>query len=540
MDGIFISYRRDDSAGYAGRLYDRLAAHFGANRVFMDVEGIEPGLDFVKAIEDAVASCRVLIVMIGDEWTHAADAAGRRRLDDPNDFVRLETSAALKRDIRVVPVLVGGAAMPRSEELPAELQALTRRQAIEVNHKQWDASTQALIHTLERIIGGGAAAAGAGRASSTSASVTAARPGWMLPAAVGAGVLALIGGWWGLRPVPPEIAQGSADRRAVSAHAVEPKVTAVSPTAVPHASAPAPVPPQAATPAPKPAPVAVPVTPPPAAPAAATVAAAPQPVAAAPPPQLATASTQRPVPPPVAVAKPAAATPTPALDDTTAVAARLRDTPAPAAGGAPAASAPQQVAVATPTTAKTAATGGLPVKGEGWTYRTSGRWPTSPKRNFEVVVQAVTDGVIAEALSGEVRRSPGGKPGFVAWPEIGIEFSPYLGALGDLSRLESQSGLATPDWESQWTQWYSQFKRIGQESVSVPAGTYNAHKFEVWSNRHATGTRMMAPSEPTRVHYYVWYAPEVKRYVKMQRRVISATNVELESELFELVAQRAP
>jgi hypothetical protein len=365
----------------------------------------------------------------------------------------------------------------------------------------------------------------------------------LLPAAAGVGVLTLIGGWLWLRPAPPEIAQGAPDRKAVTARTAEPVVTAVSPSA----STPAPAtvvvtPPQTAAPAPKPAPAMV-AAPPPAsavvpapAPASAAAASAPPAVVASPPPvAVAPAPAQR---PPAAVAK--AVPPAPAPDEPAAVAAKLRDAPAPAAGSAPAASPPQQVAIAAPTIAKAAASGGLPVKGESWTYRTSGKWPTSPKRNFEVVVQAVADGVIAEALAGEVRRTPGGKPGFVLWPEVGIEFSPYLGVLGELARLESQSGLSTPDWESQWTQWYSQFKRIGQESVSVPAGTYNAHKFEVWSNRHATGTRMMAPSEPTRVHYYVWYAAEVKRYIKMQRRVLSATNVELESELFELVAQRAP
>ena len=152
MDGIFISYRRDDSAGYAGRLYDRLVAHFGPNQVFMDVEEIEPGLDFVVAIEEAVSSCRVLIAVIGDEWTTGTDAAGRRRLDDPNDFIRLETSSALQRGIRVVPVLVGGAVMPLSTELPEDLRSLTRRQAIEINHKQWEASTGELIRTLENIL----------------------------------------------------------------------------------------------------------------------------------------------------------------------------------------------------------------------------------------------------------------------------------------------------------------------------------------------------------------------------------------------------
>lgn len=152
MEGIFISYRRDDSAGYAGRLYDRLAAHFGDEAVFMDVEGIEPGTDFVKAIEGAVASCKVLIVLIGREWLSATDASGRRRLDDPHDFVRLETSAALKRDIRVVPVLVDQAIMPEQQDLPEELQLLVRRQAVELNHKQWDATSSELIKTLEKIL----------------------------------------------------------------------------------------------------------------------------------------------------------------------------------------------------------------------------------------------------------------------------------------------------------------------------------------------------------------------------------------------------
>ncbi len=152
MDGIFISYRRDDSAGYAGRLYDRLVSHFGAERVFMDVEHIEPGTDFVVAIEKAVESCRVLIALIGDEWLDITDAQGRRRLDDPNDFIRLETSAALKRDIRVVPVLLDGAAMPNLDDLPEDLQSLVRRQAVELTHKQWDATSGELIRTLEKIL----------------------------------------------------------------------------------------------------------------------------------------------------------------------------------------------------------------------------------------------------------------------------------------------------------------------------------------------------------------------------------------------------
>ena len=167
VDGIFISYRRDDSAGYAGRLYDRLSAHFGADRVFMDVEGIEPGTDFVDAIERAVASCRVLIVLIGDEWLNAKDTSGRRRLDDPHDFIRLETSTALQRDIRVVPVLLDRTPMPPMNQLPEDLQALVRRQAVELTHKQWEASSGELIRTLEKILDGPAADAPAARPTDT-------------------------------------------------------------------------------------------------------------------------------------------------------------------------------------------------------------------------------------------------------------------------------------------------------------------------------------------------------------------------------------
>jgi hypothetical protein len=154
MKGIFISYRREDTAGYAGRLYDRLAAHFGPDGVFMDVEGIEPGVDFVDALERAVGSCEVLIVLIGKDWL-VADVAGTRRLDDPGDFVRIETAAALTRNIRVVPVLVDGAEMPRADQLPANLALLARRQALELSHKQWDATSSELIQTLEKILNAG-------------------------------------------------------------------------------------------------------------------------------------------------------------------------------------------------------------------------------------------------------------------------------------------------------------------------------------------------------------------------------------------------
>src|SRR5574341_1955028 len=126
MAGIFISYRREDTAGHAGRLFDRLRARFGRERVFMDVEGIEAGADFVEAIEGAVGSCDVLLAMIGKEWLRCTDRSGRRRLDDPHDFIRLETAAAFRRKVRVIPVLVEDADIPGPDDLPEDLKPLAR------------------------------------------------------------------------------------------------------------------------------------------------------------------------------------------------------------------------------------------------------------------------------------------------------------------------------------------------------------------------------------------------------------------------------
>jgi hypothetical protein len=123
---IFISYRRDDSAGYAGRLYDRLGQHFGSENIFIDIDTIEPGVDFVEVIAEAVSSCDLLIALIGQQWLTVTNAQGRRRLDDPEDFVRLEIQTALERNIRVIPALIRGATTPTSPELPEALTRLAR------------------------------------------------------------------------------------------------------------------------------------------------------------------------------------------------------------------------------------------------------------------------------------------------------------------------------------------------------------------------------------------------------------------------------
>lgn len=147
-----MSYRREETAYPAAWLFDRLASHFGRDQVFKDVDSIELGDDFVEVITAAVGSCDVLLALIGGRWLTIADRDGRPRLDDPNDFVRLEIEAALARDVRVIPVLVDGARMPRAEELPASLAKLARRQALELSPIRFDADVQRLLRVLDRVV----------------------------------------------------------------------------------------------------------------------------------------------------------------------------------------------------------------------------------------------------------------------------------------------------------------------------------------------------------------------------------------------------
>ena len=146
---IFISYRRDETAYPAGWLFDRLAQHFGPAQIFKDVDSIELGDDFVQVISRAVGSCDVLLALIGDRWLTITDDRGRRRLDDPDDFVRLEIGAALERNVRIIPILVAGANMPRADELPAGLVGLERRQALELSPSRFEYDTNRLLKVLD-------------------------------------------------------------------------------------------------------------------------------------------------------------------------------------------------------------------------------------------------------------------------------------------------------------------------------------------------------------------------------------------------------
>ena len=153
---VFINYRRDEAAGVAGRLYDLLSKEFDEQNVFMDVDSIQPGLDYIEQLDDQVANCGILLAVIGPRWVGATDATGQRRLDKPDDFVRVEIASALKRDIPVIPVLLDGARLPQESELPEDLKALTRRQAVELRHSHFAADSEVIVRSVRKVLPGGA------------------------------------------------------------------------------------------------------------------------------------------------------------------------------------------------------------------------------------------------------------------------------------------------------------------------------------------------------------------------------------------------
>ena len=149
MPRIFVSYRRSDSAGHTGRLYDSLTAEFGEEAVFLDLHAIEAGSDFVERIESSVAECDVLVAVIGDEWLDGEP----RRIDDPEDFVHLEIAAGLERDVVVIPALVDAAAMPTASQLPERLKPLARRNAVELSDARWSHDVGRLIASIRNLTG---------------------------------------------------------------------------------------------------------------------------------------------------------------------------------------------------------------------------------------------------------------------------------------------------------------------------------------------------------------------------------------------------
>ena len=153
MEAIFVSYRRNDASGHAGRLHADLAAAFGTGAVFMDVGGIGMGSDFLDVIERTVKSCSVVIAVIGRDWAGKSDTGGCSRLDDPHDVVRKELEMALACQKPVIPVLVAGAPMPAKGDLPPSLEPLTFRQATMASNERWAVDVAALVHHLHDSLG---------------------------------------------------------------------------------------------------------------------------------------------------------------------------------------------------------------------------------------------------------------------------------------------------------------------------------------------------------------------------------------------------
>jgi TIR domain len=148
---IFISYRREDAVAHAGRLYDRLAPHFGKEHVFRDIDTIKPGEDFVEALEKTIEACDVFIAVIGRQWLSATDEDGRRRIDLSEDVLRREVEIALDRNIRVIPLLVQGARMPKADELPQAISAFARRHAFYLPDEGFHRAVDELIAAIESV-----------------------------------------------------------------------------------------------------------------------------------------------------------------------------------------------------------------------------------------------------------------------------------------------------------------------------------------------------------------------------------------------------
>src|SRR5215468_11364213 len=151
-DKIFINYRRDDSIGTAGRLNDRLAQTFGRNNLFMDVDNIPAGVDFVEYLQSQVAACDVFLAIIGPNWLDSKDDDGRRRFDNRDDYVAIEIAAALARKIRVIPVLVDGARTPKADKLPDSVKPLVRRNAVEIRNTNFGRDAEALANKVREAL----------------------------------------------------------------------------------------------------------------------------------------------------------------------------------------------------------------------------------------------------------------------------------------------------------------------------------------------------------------------------------------------------
>jgi hypothetical protein len=558
MAGIFISYRRADSDGWAGRLRDALRSRFG-DIVFQDVDNIPDGEIFSDVIDRALEKCDVALVIIGPNWASAIDEEGRRRLDQENDWVRTETSRVLNRKIRVIPVLVGGARMPRPEDLPPDLRSLTHRQAREIRSTTWDSDVSFLAAHIRQIVG---------------------HPGRRRMWLVGApSLLVLLGvavfaGKHYLQPSTPPIAESpsaSSSPTGVAPTPAPPVTTQPKPEELgPIAESRAPGPtPEAAEPA-KAKPAEAP-------PAKRHVAEEPSmkkgksgesakaaAIADAEAPASRTARAPRP-PPSARTAAPASEPPRPARrEPPPAIASspqpELR-TPVPQPEApverAPAAAPPKAVS---PPPTRTAMLN-LPNRpssardlkiGDSWTYKLQdarfnkalatvtheigGGDASGIRETVRAAGAGSGDGDAARAIQRRLPLEPRMFQQVIDSQSTVLEFAPFLAAFTDLQPGLRWSRIAVPNGDSLGA-WTFSGKVVGRENVRVPAGAFEAIKAELEGNADvAFPSTRDAYNEMIAAYqtYTIWFVPEVGREVKYERRTYNRARRLLEHEQYEL------
>ena len=594
MAGIFISYRRADSDGWAGRLRDALRVRFG-DLVFQDVDNIPDGEIFSDVIDRALQECDVALVIIGPNWASAEDENGRRRLDQEDDWVRTETAMVLNRKIRVIPVLVGGARLPRAEELPADLRSLTKRQAREIRSTSWDSDVALLTHHLKQIV--------EPRRKQGVVRYAATAVGVLLGTAVVAGGVYL----WQRSPVSTldqsAAAPSTALKPATSTPSEPPAKSAVIaegpkdtsrevPKEVPRETAP--------VPAPKPVETARPVPVKPAEPAKEVIAKAetskatrpaespkaviakadapkapPSPpaaveksdraVAVRPPPPRAATTAER---PPANTERREAAT---GVTDSAPISSESRRAVA-AAEEAPSERLAPPAAQKTPapTVARASTTLNLPNRpaaarelkiGDSWTYKLrearfdreiatvtheiGGGDPTGIRETVRLgTKRAAADG---DADSGGLVRATQRK--LPLEPRIFeqqlsqaatlFEFAPFMTAFADLQPGMKWSKIAGATSSDSISDWRFSGRVTGRERVRVPAGTFEAIKAELEGQLDISFPSTRDPFSETSASYQtysVWFVPEIGRAVKYDRRTFNRGRRLLEHEQYELIS----
>jgi hypothetical protein len=575
MAGIFISYRRADSDGWAGRLRDALRVRFG-DIVFQDVDNIADGEIFSDVIDRALQACDVALIIIGPTWANARDEQGRRRLDLEDDWVRTETAMVLERKVRVIPVLVGAARLPRAEELPEELRSLTRRQAREIRSTSWDSDVAQLASHLQQIVGHPR------------------RKLWLYgaPAVLGAAALGVFLGsrFFGspdtsvsppldqVALAPPAPAVQSAESPATltpsapsATHAGSPGAVTPPPEAEKRESAPSasarrrPEPDARSAEAPPPrAPreasadrQASTAKAPPVAAKAATATVEParrvEPVApalvspdapSASPPEVASTPAPRPyvAPPPKPSAELARA------PDASTEAPAVTRSPAPAAAGSGVTG--ETVARVVPISLPNPPPSARELKiGDAWTYRLR---DLAYSRDLATATHEVRGGDtsgIREVIRIGDRKPDGDNAGTqrrlplearvfeqqIEQNAVLFEFAPFLTAFADVRPGLAWSDVAVGGSEG----WRMSGKVTGRERVRTAAGTFDAIKAELQGRRDITfpTTRdVYYETTPSRMTYAVWYVPEIGRAVKYDRRTFNRASRLLEHEQYELVS----